>query len=145
MARCLTLRHQSHSELDLHSNSVWDAAHAAGNRGHPDRLGHNHLVGRRNLAALSLGSGGAGALFCLGLIGDDLADFDHLDELGEMINKHKGANVLKHGSGLWLNVFRSLHPSTTTRVDNGVVLTMMITLRTVGTARTRIEEATAGH
>jgi hypothetical protein len=84
LADCLALCHQSRGEPDLHAHSIRDAQLAAGNGGHPDRLGHNHLVNSGHLAALSVDRRGPTTLFRMGLLGDDLAVIDYMDELGEI-------------------------------------------------------------
>ena len=51
LAGRIAICHQPYSELDLHSDPVWNAEPAACSRGHPHRLGNDHLVHDRNLAA----------------------------------------------------------------------------------------------
>lgn len=80
-ARGTTFRRQPCGERDLHTDSIWDAKPAAGCGGYSDRVDHDHLDDGRCLAALSLGGRGSSAVFHLGVIGDDPATVDHLDEL----------------------------------------------------------------
>lgn len=53
-------------------------------RTHPDRLGHDHLVRGRRLAALQMGCRRSGAVFRVGVDCHGAATFDHGDELGKM-------------------------------------------------------------
>lgn len=57
----------------------WIKVERAG--GYSGRLGHDHLVHGRRLAALPLGGRGAGAVFHLGVAGDRAATEHHGDEL----------------------------------------------------------------
>ena len=48
--------------------------------GYPDCLGHDHLAGSGDLAALPLGESGPDSVFRLGLAGDRAATVDHLEQ-----------------------------------------------------------------
>ena len=86
MAGGVALRRQPRGEPDLHADPVRDAKPAAGCGGYSDRLGDNHLVSGRRLAALQMGRRGSGAVFRLGVAGDRFAIVDYLDELGEALS-----------------------------------------------------------
>jgi hypothetical protein len=51
--------------------------------GHRDRMGHDHLVRGRRVAALPLGRRGPGAVFRVGVHRHGDSVVDHLDELGQ--------------------------------------------------------------
>ncbi len=85
VARGAALRHQSRRQLDLHPDSIRNAKSAPRRRGHPDRVGHNHLDDDRRLEALSLGGRGSSAVFRVGIAGDRAATEHHRHELGEAV------------------------------------------------------------
>jgi len=82
VARGIAIRHQPYSELDLHSDPVWNAEPAVGCVGYSGRMGDDHLVHGRNLAALQMGCRGSSAKLHLGIACDCIANEHHLDELG---------------------------------------------------------------
>ena len=98
MADRVAVCHQSCGKPDLHTDSVRDAKPAIGSRRHSGRLGNNHLVHRCRLAPLQMGRSGTGALFRLGIAGDDSATFHHVDELGEVLNSPRTTNRLMTGT-----------------------------------------------
>jgi hypothetical protein len=85
VARGLTVRHQSCGEFDLHADPVWHEKFAACCHRHRGCLGHDHLVGGVDLAALPLGERGPNSVFRVGLAGDRSATVNHGDELGEAV------------------------------------------------------------
>lgn len=85
LAGRIAIRHQPYSELDLHSDPVWNAEPAVGCVGYSGRVGDDHLVCHRNLAALQMGCRGSSAILHLGISCDCVAIEHHLDELGKIM------------------------------------------------------------
>lgn len=85
LAGRIAIRHQPYSELDLHSDPVWNAEPAVGCVGYSDRVGDDHLVCHRSLAALQMGCRGSIAILHLGISCDCVAIEHHLDELGKIM------------------------------------------------------------
>lgn len=79
------VRHQPCGKLNLHSDPVWNAEPATGCVGYFDRMGNDHLVHDRNLAALQMGIACPSAILHLGIACDGIAIEHHLDELGSSV------------------------------------------------------------
>ena len=86
MARGIAIRYQPRRQHSIHADPIRNEELASGCGGYSDRLGDNHLVSGRRLAALQMGRRGSGAVFRLGVAGDRFAIVDYLDEQGEAIS-----------------------------------------------------------
>jgi hypothetical protein len=75
-AGCIAVRHQPCGEFNLYADPIWDARPALSSRGYSRRLGNDHLVRHRHLAALHMRCHRSSSLFHLGVTGDHAATVD---------------------------------------------------------------------
>ena len=78
------IRIEPRIESAFHTHPIRLAQSATRGRRYRHRVDYDPLGGHRCVATLSLGSSGAGALFCMGLDRDRSAVVDHSDELGPL-------------------------------------------------------------
>ncbi len=83
----VTVRHQYCGEPDLHADSIWFTESSLSGLGHHGRLGNDHLVRRRHLAALQVGLSRPDSVFRLGITCDCVATVDYSLELGPMTRR----------------------------------------------------------
>ena len=79
LAGGLALCHQFSDKPDFHADPVRNAELTTRCGRHLSRLGHNRVVDRGDLAALSLGEFGSDSVFGVGVAGDGAAAFHYVE------------------------------------------------------------------